>query len=402
MYDLLIKKAGQILTLGKGAKDLGIIENGAIGIEDGKISWIDKSKNIDAKKTIDARGKVVMPGLVDCHTHLVFAGSREFELDEKLKGKSYEEIVKKGGGIHYTVRQTRKASEEELIEQARKRLDLMLLNGTTTAEAKSGYGLDLETEMKILRVIKELNDNHPIDLVPTFLAHAIPPEYEGNEDGYVNYLIDELIPNVAKDARFCDVFCERGFFNIKQSRLILETGKKYGMIPKVHADELTQTRGSELAIEVEAISADHLLMASNEAIKKMAISNMTAVLLPATPFSLMQDKYANARQMIKAGVTVALATDLNPNCWTESMQFIIQLACFKMKMTPMEAIKAATINAARAIKMDREIGSIEVGKKADVIILGCPNHKFLPYHFGINLVKTVIKNGEVVAERQNL
>ena len=209
-----------------------------------------------------------------------------------------------------------------------------------------------------------MNDEHPIDLVPTFLAHAIPPEYEGNEDGYVDFLVDEMIPNVAKDARFCDVFCEKGSFSIEQSRLILETGKKYGMIPKIHADELTQMGGSELAVEVKAISADHLLMTSRKGLEEMVINDIVAVLLPATPFSLMQNKYANARQMIDAGVTIVLATDLNPNCWTESMQFIIQLACFKMGMTPMEAIKAATINAARAIKMDREIGSIEVGKKS--------------------------------------
>ena len=387
---LLIKDASEIFLPD------GVQKNASVLIEEGRIKKI--GKNIDgADEIIDARGKTVLPGFVDCHTHAIFAGSREFELEMKLNGKTYEYIAEHGGGIKYTVKKTREASSQQLFSESKKRLDRMLECGTTTAEVKSGYGLDLESEVKILRVAGELGKKHEIDVIPTFLgAHAVPPEID--KDEYVDTVIDEMIPIVADEklARFCDVFCEKGYFTIDDSRRILRAGKEYGLTPKIHADEFTSCMGTELAAELNAISADHLLMASDEGIRKMANAGVTAVLLPAVPFSLMGDRYAPARKMISMGANVALATDLNPNCWTENMQFVIQLACFKMGMTPREAINGATINAARAIGMESEIGSIKEGKKADLLVVDAPSHTFVPYHFGVNLVEKVIKNGKVI------
>ena len=387
---LLIKDASEIFLPD------GVQKNASVLIEDGRIKKI--GKNIGgADEVIDARGKTVLPGFVDCHTHAIFAGSREFELEMKLNGASYEDIAKRGGGINYTVRKTREASFQQLFNESKKRLDRMLEYGTTTAEIKSGYGLNLESEIKILKVANELNRKHEIDIVPTFLgAHAVPPEID--KDEYIGIVIDEMIPVVAekKLAKFCDVFCESGYFTVDESRRILRAGKEHGMTPKIHADEFSSCGGAGLAAEMNAISADHLLMASDDGIKRMATAGVNAVLLPAVPFSLMQERYAPARKMMKEGVRVALATDLNPNCWTENMQFVIQLACFKMGMTPREAIEGATINAARAVGMENEVGSIEEGKKADLVIIDAPSHVFIPYHFGVNLVEKVIKNGKVV------
>jgi imidazolonepropionase len=271
----------------------------------------------------------------------------------------------------------------------------MISHGTTTCEAKSGYGLDTETELKMLKIQKELNEVHCVDIVSTFLgAHAIPKEHSA--DGYVDIIIGEMLPQVKGLAMFCDVFCEKGVFTIEQSRRILEAGKKYGLIPKIHADEIVDTGGASLAAEIGAISADHLLMSSDKGINEMARKGVIGVMLPGTPFSLMQDNYAPARKMIDSGVPIALATDLNPNCWVENMQFMIQLGCFNMKMTPAEAVTAATFNAACAIGVNDTVGNLEEGKKADVIILDCPNHKSIPYHFGVNLVETVIKNGKII------
>jgi imidazolonepropionase len=375
--------------------DLSIINNGSIVIHDGKIVEIGKNLNYSAEKIIDAHGKTVMPGFVDSHTHLVFAGSREFELDMKLKGFSYMDILKKGGGIFYTVNETRKASDGQLIKESKNRLDTMLLHGTTTCEAKSGYGLDTKTELKILKVQKQLQKLHSIDIVSTFLgAHAIPKE--SGSDEYVNRIIDEMLPKTKGLARFCDVFCEKGVFTVDQSRRILEAGKEYGLIPKIHADEIVDTGGAGLAAKVGAVSADHLLMSSDAGLKAMAKSDVIGVLLPGTPFSLMMKDYSNARKMIKLGVSIALATDLNPNCFSENMQFMVQLACLNMKMTPAEAVTAATFNSACAIGLNDRIGSLETGKQADIMILNCPNHTFIPYHFGVNLVDTVIKNGSLI------
>ena len=401
--DILIENANEIITL-KGQNkprikqemnNLGILKKGSIAIKDGLIVAVGKNLKYKSETVIDAKGKTVMPGFVDPHTHVVFAGSREFELDMKLRGLSYMDILKKGGGIFYTVNETRKATEENLLRQSKNRFDSMLMHGTTTCEAKSGYGLETETELKILKIQKKLNESHSMDIVSTFLgAHAVPKGYSADE--YVDVIINEMFPRLKGLAQFCDVFCEKGVFTVEQSRGILEIGKKYDLIPKIHADEIVDTGGASLAVEVGAISADHLLMSSDKGLKEMAKKCVIGVLLPGTPFSLMQQTYAPARKMIELGVPVALATDLNPNCWTENMQFIIQLACLNMKMTPAEAITAATFNAACALGLNSTIGSLEKGKQADVIILDCPNHKFIPYHFGVNLVETVIKNGRIV------
>jgi len=401
--DILIKNASELITMSGPNRpriknemcELSIIENGSVAIKDDKIFETGDDLEYAAEKTIDASGKTVMPGFIDPHTHLVFAGSREFELDMKLKGLSYMEILKKGGGIFYTVNETRKATNEDLLKQSKKRLDTMISHGTTTCEAKSGYGLDTKAELKILEIQKKLNDTHSMDIVSTFLgAHAIPKEHSA--DDYVDIIISEMLPQVEDLAMFCDVFCEKGVFTVEQSRRILKAGKKYGLIPKIHADEIVDTGGALLAAEIGAISAGHLLMSSDKGIKEMAQKGVIGVMLPGTPFSLMQGNYASVRKMIESGVPIALATDLNPNCWVENMQFMIQLGCFNMKMTPTEAITAATFNAACAIGLNDTVGSLEEGKKADVIILDCPNHKSIPYHFGVNLVETVIKNGRII------
>jgi imidazolonepropionase len=401
--DLLITHASELLTL-QGLKkprvqrqmrNLGSIKNGSVAIKNGRIVDVGRNLRYKADTIIDASGRTVMPGFVDPHTHVVFAGSREFELDLKLAGVPYMEILKRGGGILYTVNETRKATPTQLAKQSEKRLDRMLSYGTTSCEAKTGYGLEVRTEMKLLRVQKKLMENHPMDIVSTFLgAHAIPSEQNTNE--YVQTVIEEMLPKTLGLAQFCDVFCEKGVFTVPQARRILNAGKKQGLIPKIHADEIVDTGGAGLAAEVGAISADHLLQSSEAGLRAMAQQQVTGVLLPATPFCLMMQQYAAARKIIDLGVPVALATDLNPNCWTENMQFIIQLACLKMQMTTAEAITAATFNAACAIGMQQCVGSLEKGKQADVLILDCPNHQFLPYHFGVNLVETVIKKGNIL------
>jgi imidazolonepropionase len=391
-------------------KDLGIIKNGCVAVSGKKICTVGTLDQIEGEieissetEIIDAKGKTVMPGFIDPHTHLIFSGSREDELKLKLEGKSYLDILGMGGGILRTVRETRKASFDELLESAKMRLDRMLSLGTTTIEAKSGYGLDTESEIKSLKVIKQLNEEHVIDLVPTFLgAHAIPPEFADDSEGYVDLVVDEMLPKVGEEklAQYCDVFCEKNVFSVEQSRKILGKGKELGMQPKIHADEIVPLGGAELAAEVKAISASHLMQSSDEGIRMMAESGVIGVLVPGTPFALMEKEYAKARDMINAGVPLALATDLNPNCYSESMQFMIALACYNMKMFPAEAIVASTINAAHAINRANQIGSLEVGKQADIIILDCPNHMHIPYRFGGNLVEKVVKKGEVVEFRR--
>jgi imidazolonepropionase len=350
---------------------------------------------------IDAGGRLVMPGMVDPHTHLVFAGSREYELEMRLNGATYLEILRAGGGILATTRKTRAATEEELAWETKKRLNRFLLHGVTTVEAKSGYGLTVEDELKMLRVAKRLNEEHPVDIVSTFMgAHAVPPEYKENPDAYVDLVIEEMIPRVAREnlAEFCDVFCEEGVFTVEQSERILEAGKRHGLRPKLHADEIEPMGGAELAARVGAVSADHLLKVSDEGIRRMAEAGVVAVLLPGTAFFLMAE-YARARHMIDQGVPVALATDRNPGSSpTESLPLIMNLACLQMKMTPAEVISAATINAAHAVSRARQVGSLEPGKQADILILDAPNYPYLQYHFGVNLVDTVIKKGKVVVE----
>jgi imidazolonepropionase len=411
---LLIENAGEVVTLqggsrkpflGEQMKNLGIIKDGSVAVNEGKIVAVGKTREIkgkfEGKETVDADGKLVMPGFVDPHTHLVFAGSREEEFEMRIQGSTYMEILEKGGGILKTVRETRKASRDELIESCKKTLDIMLEYGTTTVEAKSGYGLTTTDEVKCLEVMKVLNEKHPIDIVPTFLgAHAIPLEYKNNPEEYVDLMINEMIPEVAsrKLAEFCDVFCEKGVFDTSRSRKILLKGKEQGLTPKLHADEMTRLGGAELAAEVGAISASHLLFSSDNGLKAMAKQGVTAILLPGASFSLMTGRYADARKMISWGVPVALGTDHNPSCWIESQQIVIALACHEMRMTSSEAITAATINAAHAVDRPQTVGSLEAGKKADIAVLNVPNHKFLGYRFGTNLVDKVIKNGKLVVD----
>ena len=355
---------------------------------------------------VDTRGKTVTPGLIDAHTHLVHGGSRENELALKLKGTPYLEILKKGGGILSTVESTRKSTKEELKTKARKSLDQMLIHGTTTIEAKSGYGLDFETEVKCLKTALELNEEHPVDIINTYLgAHAIPKEYKDNIENYMTFMTDEVMPYVSENhlAEFMDVFCEEGIFSPQQSRILMEAGKTFGLKLKIHADEIVPLKGAELASEMQAVSADHLLAVSEEGIEAMSKAGVTAVLLPGTSFYLMLGKYANARKMMNRGVRVAIATDYNPgSCPTENMQEIMTYACFGMKLLPEEIIRCMTINAAYAIDRSKEIGSIECGKKADMVVFNAPNLEYIFYHFGINHVDKVIKDGKLVVENGRL
>ncbi|MFX0041286.1 MAG: imidazolonepropionase [Candidatus Hodarchaeota archaeon] len=392
--------------IGKNMSELSIIDNGAIGIKDDRIMYVGSTDELiskfslnEVKITIDATNKLVTPGFVDPHTHLIFDGSRENELQMKLEGKSYLEILQSGGGILRTVRETRKASLEKLVENGKKILDKMMNYGTTTVEAKSGYGLNTESELKILKALKILNEEHPLDIISTFLgAHAIPLEYKDKPEDYVELIISDMIPKIVKEglAEFCDVFCEKGIFSIEQSRKILKTALRYGLKPQIHIDEIVDTNGALLAAELRAIQTGHLLKSNDRGLKAMAEAGVIATLLPGTPFCLMLKEYAPARKMIDFEIPIALATDLNPNCWTESMQMIITLACYNMKLSPAEALTAATINSACAIDRQDEIGSLEVGKKADIVIFDVPNYNFLPYQFGVNLVSKVIKNGKIL------
>ncbi len=414
--DLLIVNADELVTVagsslkprvGKQMQDLGIIRDGCLAIREGHIIAVGKTldvrKNFRADNVVSANGKTVLPGFVDPHTHLVFAGSREDEFQMRLEGASYMEILSAGGGILKTVRDTRRASFDKLVDVAIETLDVMLLYGTTTVEAKSGYGLTTKDELKILEATRRANQLHTVDVISTFLgAHAIPPEYKGNVKGYVSLIVDEMLPKVTEKvlAEFCDVFCEKGVFSLEQSRRVLSSAKECGLRPKVHADELSPLGGAELAVDVGAVSAEHLLFSSIEGIKSMAAKGVVAVLLPAAAFSLMTNRYADARLMIDCGVPVALGTDFNPSCLVESMQLIVAFACHFMGLTPAEAIVGATINAAHAIGKAGVVGSLELGKKADIVVLDAPNHKFLGYRFGVNMVDKVVKNGRIVVDKE--
>jgi len=409
--DLLVKNIGVLATpqgkaplSGNNQGNINLIKDAFIAVNGESIVALgtqEEMENIiidEHTEIIDAEGSLVTPGLVDSHTHLVFGGWRQKELALKLKGVSYLDILSAGGGILSTVRHTRNASLEELISKGRNSLDIMLAHGTTTCEAKSGYGLNTEDEIKSLKAIKELNVSHPVDIVPTFMgAHAVPEEYKDKKEEYVRLVNEEMIPRVAEEnlAEFCDVFCEDRVFDINDSRKILETGKSYGLIPKIHADEITPLGGASLAAEVKAISAEHLIHASNEGIEDMAKAQVIAVLLPATSFYL-GESFARARTMIEKGIPVALASDFNPgSCPTESLQLVINLACLKYKMTPEEVLTGVTLNAAAAINRADSIGSLEVGKQADIVIWKALDLDFIAYHFGVNLVKAVIKRGKV-------
>ncbi len=413
--DLIIQNAGELLTLSSSFHDgsgLGIIPNGAVAVKGDRIFWIGKTGEFpedfvlsSAGEAIDATGKMVMPGLIDSHTHLVFAGSRENEFEQRIQGLTYLEIANKGGGILSTVEATRKASFEELFLLGKRRLDRFLSKGVTTVEAKSGYGLTLEDELKILRVMKALQREHPVDIVPTFLgAHTLPREFKHERGRYIELILREMIPAVAQEglAEFCDVFCETTAFGREESREILETGKRYGLKPKIHADQLTPSGGAELAAEIGAISADHLEYVSLEGIEAMAEKGVVAVLLPGASFFLSMKQYPPAREMIGKGVRVSLSTDLNPgSSMTESLPLMMTMGCLFFKMTPPEVLQAVTVNAARSMEREREIGSLDPGKKADLILLDIPNYKYLPYHFGVDHVDLVIKKGKVVYRRSS-
>ena len=417
--DMVILNASELLTLegashtpklGDDLNELGIIEKGGVAIRGNQIVAVDTTKNIKRlvkpgshPRVVDAKNQTVMPGLVDPHTHLAFAGSREHEFVKKIQGATYMEILESGGGINVTVNATRKASKNTLVRLGKQTLNRMLAYGTTTVEGKSGYGLEPKHEYKQLFAMRDMNLIHQIDIVPTFMgAHVVPSKYKKHPDKYVEIIIEKMIPTVAKRglAEFCDVFAEQGVFDIDQSRSILQAGIKHGLVAKVHADEMTTFGGAELAAELGAASADHLLKVSKQGIKALAKKQVVAVLLPATALVLMEKAYAPARELIVGGVPVALATDYNPNCMTESMQLVMTLACLNMRMTPAEAISAATINAAHAINRAHLVGSLEPNKQADIVIMDVPNHAHIPYHFGVNLVDKVIKSGRIAYSAQ--
>ncbi len=419
--NLIVKNASELVTCsgytakkGREMSDLKIIPDGAVVVKEGVIEAVGTTQDIlsELEKTesdlsgfdiIDAKNRAVLPGFVDSHTHFVFGGFRAEEFSWRLRGDSYMEIMNRGGGIVNTVQATCKAAVEELVQSGIKRLDSMLSFGVTTVEGKSGYGLDCDTEIKQLEVMAHLNNIHYVDIAPTFLgAHAVPEAYKGKEDAFIEFMMSDVMPRVAerKLAEFCDIFCEKNVFSVAQSRRLLSKAKELGLKLKLHADEIVQTGGAELAAELEAISADHLLQASEEGLRQMAAAGVVATLLPATAFSL-KEPYARGRYMIDSNCAVALATDFNPgSCFTESIPLIFALATLYMDITTEEAISALTINAAAAIDRADTIGSLDVGKHGDLAVLEYPSYKFIPYHIGISTVDKVVKKGNLVFDKE--
>jgi imidazolonepropionase len=414
---LLIRNLSQIATpigraalRGRAMRELAVYENAVIVIRDGHFAFVGRESDIndDLRATIkddfDARGATAVPGFVDSHTHLPFAGYRETEFNRRLQGETYEQIAASGGGIASTVHATRSATQQELIENILARARTMARYGTTTAEAKSGYGLSLDAELKQLRAIRAANEHSPVRLIPTCLAaHDFPPERRSSASarrGYVSIVIGEILPAVADEklATFCDVFVERGVFTNEEGDAVLRAGAALGLIPRMHADELSDTGGASLAASLGCASADHLMQISDSGISALAASNTVANLLPATSFFLMSDRYAPARQLIDAGAVVSLSTDCNPGTsMTESMPMVMQLATLQMKMTVEESLTAATLNGAYSVRMADETGSIEPGKRADLVLLDAPNYLHLVYHFGVNLVTRTMRDGEWVS-----
>ena len=428
--DLLIHSAAQLLTCaspggpkrGSAMAEVGLIPDGAVAISDGEIVAVGPTDEVragyTARETIDAGGKVVCPGFVDPHTHVVYAGERLAEFELRLKGATYMEIMAAGGGILSTMRAVRQATAAQLAAETRPRLDAMLALGTTTVEIKTGYGLDTQNELKMLQVISDLNATHPADLIPTFLgAHAVPPEYAGRADEYVNLISEEMLPAVAQWRQdyalhttrhapratpyvplFCDVFCEANVFDREQARRVLEAGLALGLPAKIHADEFKTLGGVSLAVELGAVSADHLDVTPPAEIEALAASKTVGVLLPAVNFNLGSRHYANGRGMIDAGVALALATDINPgSAPCPAMPLVMALACRYQRLLPAEALNASTINAAHAIGLGERLGSLEVGKQADLLIINAPDYRQLAYQFGGNLVERVVKAGRFVA-----
>ena len=414
---MLVHSASQLLTLagppqrGLELGRLGIIPDGAVLIQGDRISAVgitaDLRQAYPNESALDAGGHVVMPGFVDPHTHLMWAGDRAKEFEQRLEGKTYLEILAEGGGILSTVRQTRLAPLHALLDVTRPRLKEMLSYGTTTAEAKTGYGLEIETELRMLQALLLLDAEGPLEIAPTFLgAHAIPPEFKDDADGYTAHLCTAMLPAVhrwwqghvpTRPLPFVDVFCETGAFSLEQSRRILEAAKSLGFPLKIHADEFANLGGASLAAKLGAVSADHLVKTSKADISALAASSTVAVALPCTPFGLAEREYTPAREILEAGGLLALATDLNPGtAWGGNVQFTLALACRYMRLTPAQAIAAATINAAAAIQRLKTIGSLEPGKQADLLILNVSDYRHLGYRFGTNLVQTVIKRGKII------
>lgn len=416
--DLLIHSAGQLCVVpgdkgpqrGEKLGNLGIVENGAVAIEQGVIVDVGPTVELRGKyefrAQLDADGRCVTPGFVDPHTHIPWFGDRANEFERRVAGATYMEIMAAGGGIMSTVRNTRRASVDELVSDNLPRLERMLRHGTTSAEAKTGYGLEARTEIKQLDAIAALGGEQPIELSTTFLpAHAVPTEYEGHTEAYVRLIIEEMLPAGAEWMRrhgtrmFCDVFCEEGVFDLSQSRRILRHASELGYDLKIHADEFVGLGGTKLAVELGATSADHLVHTPEEDIVALGQGDTIAVSLPGTPFGLGHQEYTPAKRILASGGAIALATDCNPGtCWCESMQMVIALACRYMGLTQAQALAAATLNAAHAIARGDEIGSIEVGKQADLLILDATDYRQLGYRFGTNLVKTVVKQGVAVVE----
>jgi imidazolonepropionase len=409
---LVVKNASQLVQVasqgerqkrGASMRELSIIAGGALVAEDGRIVWVGRTEDLPPQpanaEVIDASGKTVLPGFVDSHTHLIFAGTREDEFAQRIRGTTYQEIAESGGGINATVRSVRLATKEELKNLARGRLDRMLNLGVTTVEAKSGYGLSPADEIKCLEAIAELNEEHFCDLVPTFLgAHEVPPEYRSDRAGYLRLVVNRMLPEVADRglAAFCDVFCERGVFDVGEAETVLLAAARRGLGLKIHADEFSALGGAELAGKVGATSADHLLHITEAGAAAMRQAGTVATLLPGTAFFLGLAS-ARARWLIDQGLAVALATDCNPgSCMTENLPLIGTMACSQMKMDPAEVITALTLNGAAALARSDRVGSLEVGKQADLAILDLPNYQLFPYHFGVNHVWRVVKSGQVV------
>ena len=392
---IILKNIGCLVTA--NADGVASFENTSILIENGKIAAIGEGQSENA---IDCGGKMVTCGFVDSHTHPVFLDNRDEEYAMRLAGATYEKIAEKGGGIVSSVEGVRNASEDELIDKVSQRMDRFIAGGTTTIEAKSGYGLDTESELKSLSVIHKVHKSHALDLIPTFMGgHAFPQEFADDHDGYVNLICNEMIPAVAAQgiAVFNDVFCEEGYFTVAQSKRILETGKKYGLKPRLHADEFVDSGAAELAGEVGAISADHLMAVSADGINALVENNVIATLLPGTTFFLGKSTYAPARELINSGITLSLATDFNPgSCYIQSMPFIMTLACMHLGMTVEESFQAATYHGAKALELEDKIGSIEVGKSADLIIWGISSLLDIPYYVSNHPIRYVMKNGEIV------
>lgn len=404
--DLLLVHACQLMTFSGSLRSQDTtLEDGAVAVDHGEIVAVGGTENIrgrfEGNETIDATGCLVTPGLIDCHTHLIFAGSRDRELDMRLAGASYMDILKSGGGILKTVHETRSASKDRLVETGRRRLDRMMLHGTTAVEVKSGYGLTVDDEVKILLAARDLAAQHPVDIAPTFMgAHAIPPEYIDAPDRYVELVTNQMIPRVAREglAEFCDVFCDEGVFSVEQARRILAAGVKHGLAPKIHADEFSNIGASKLAIELKAISAEHMLHSSRDDLVEIGRANVLPVFLPAASLTLMTNRFADANTMLRNNWPFALASDFNPSCPTVSLQLALTLACYGMRIPIVEALRAMTLHAAKAIKRDHVLGSIEPGKKADLVVFDVSDYRFLLQHLGANLVSKVVKNGRIVVD----